>query len=64
MEPRFLGEGGEIKLNYRSSETMKKLMLQGAAAAILGAAALAVSATSAAAYIACNGEGECSLACP
>ena len=38
---------------------MKKLMLQGAIAAIIGAAALAVTATSASADIACNGAGEC-----
>jgi hypothetical protein len=38
---------------------MKKLMLQGAVAALAGAAALALTATSASAYIACNGDGDC-----
>lgn len=38
---------------------MKKLMLQTAAAAILAAGALAVTATTASAYVACNAEGEC-----
>lgn len=36
-----------------------KLLLQGAAAAIIGAAALAFTATTASAYVACNGEGDC-----
>ena len=35
---------------------MNKLVLQGLAAAIIGAAALAVTATSASAYIVCNSE--------
>jgi hypothetical protein len=38
---------------------MRKLMLQGASAAIITAAALAVTAASASAAIVCNGEGEC-----
>lgn len=38
---------------------MRKLMLQGATAAIIAAAALAVTATTASAYVVCNGEGEC-----
>jgi hypothetical protein len=38
---------------------MKKLMLQSAIAALVGAAALALTATSASAGIACNGAGEC-----
>jgi len=38
---------------------MKKLMLQGAAAAIIGAAALAATATTASAEIVCNHDGDC-----
>ena len=37
---------------------MKKLM-QGASAALIAAAALAITATSASANVVCNGEGEC-----
>ena len=37
----------------------KKLMLQGAMAAILGAAALAATASTASAEIVCNGAGDC-----
>lgn len=38
---------------------MKKLMLHGAAAAIIGAAALAATATTASAEIVCNHDGDC-----
>ena len=38
---------------------MKKLMLQGAAAAIFGVAALAGTATTASAYVVCNRSGDC-----
>ena len=38
---------------------MKKMMLQGAMAAIIGAAALAATATAASAEIVCNGDGDC-----
>jgi hypothetical protein len=38
---------------------MKKLMLQSATAAILIGGALALTATTASAYVACNNEGEC-----
>ncbi len=38
---------------------MKKLMLQGAAAAIIGVAALAGTATTASAYVVCNRAGDC-----
>ena len=38
---------------------MKKLMLQGAVAAIIGAAALAATATTASAEIVCNHDGDC-----
>ena len=38
---------------------MKKLMLQGAAAAIIGVAALAGTATTASAYVVCNRSGDC-----
>jgi hypothetical protein len=38
---------------------MKKLILKGAAAAIIGAAALAATATTASAEIVCNHDGDC-----
>ena len=38
---------------------MKKLLLQSAFAALIGAGALAATATSASAYIACNRAGDC-----
>lgn len=38
---------------------MKKLMMQGAVALAMGAAALAATATSASAYIVCNRVGDC-----
>ena len=38
---------------------MKKLLVQGALAALLGVGALAATAGSASAYIACNGHGDC-----
>ena len=38
---------------------MKKFLVQGALAALLGVGALAATAGSASAYIACNGHGDC-----
>jgi len=38
---------------------MKKLLLQGAFAALIGAGGLAATATSASAYVACNRAGDC-----
>jgi hypothetical protein len=36
-----------------------KLLIQGAVAALIGAGALALTATTASAYVVCNGEGDC-----
>jgi len=38
---------------------MKKLMIQGAVAAVIGFAALAGTATTASAYVVCNRSGDC-----
>jgi hypothetical protein len=40
-------------------KTSRKILLQGALAALLGAGALAVSSTGASAYIVCNRAGDC-----
>jgi hypothetical protein len=40
-------------------KSLNKLLTQGAFAALLGAGALAVAATSASAAVVCNGEGAC-----
>ena len=38
---------------------IKRLLISGAASAVLGAAAIILSAGSASAYVACNHEGDC-----
>ena len=38
---------------------MKKILIQGALAALVGAAAMAATTTSASAYVACNRFGDC-----
>ena len=42
-----------------SSMSIKKLLIQTALGAVIGAGALAATATSASAYVACNRAGEC-----